>query len=220
MTGVELIFPEHGMAAEALYDSAPFARFYNDVFRSTVRRLVADWPAGRPLRILEIGGGTGGVTAAILPLLPPERTHYTFTDLSDGFALRAADRFREFDFMDFRRLDVERDPREQGFGEGAFDVVIAANVLHATADLDKTLAHVGRCLRPGGLLLALEKHDQRSLTMVFGLLSGWWLYTDTDRRRQSPLLSASQWPAVLAASGFDEVALLNDAEPGFSSQDS
>ena len=47
-----------------------------------------------------------------------------------------------------------------------------------------------------------------------------WLYTDTDLRRRSPLLSASQWPAVLAESGFDDVALLNDAEPGLSSQDS
>ena len=220
MTGLELIFPEHGMAAEALYDSAPFARFYNDVFRSIVRRVVAGWPAGRPLRILEIGGGTGGVTAAILPLLPPGNTHYTFTDLSDAFALRASDRFRDYDFTEFRRLDIERDPREQGFAEGAFDVVIAANVMHATAAVQKTLEHVGRCLRPGGLLLALEKHDQRSLTMVFGLLSGWWLYADTDLRRRSPLLSASQWPAVLTASGFDEVALLNDAEPGLSSQDS
>ncbi len=139
MTGVELIFPEHGTSAEALYDSAPFARFYNDVFQSIVRRLVADWPADRPLRILEIGGGTGGVTAAILPLLPPDRTRYTFTDLSEAFALRAADRFRDYDFMECRRLDVERDPREQGFADDVFDVVIAANVLHATAALDRTL---------------------------------------------------------------------------------
>ena len=220
LTGLELIFPEHSRTTEALYDTAPFARFYNDVLRSVVRRLLADWPAGRPLRILEIGAGTGGVTAAILPLLPPESTHYTFTDLSDAFALRAADRFRDYDFMEFRRLDVERDPVEQGFAEGAFDVVIAANVLHATATLDRTLAHVGRCLGPGGLLLALEKHEQRSLTMTFGLLAGLWLYTDTELRPRSALLSASQWPAVLAESGFDDVALINDAEPGLTSQDS
>ncbi len=220
VTGVELIFPERGTAAEALYDSAPFARFYNDVIRSVVRRLVAEWPAGRPLRILEIGGGTGGVTAAILPLLPPDRAHYTFTDLSDAFTLRAADRFREYDFMEFRRLDVERDPEEQGFAAGSFDVVIAANVMHATADLRRTLEHAGRCVRPGGVLLALEKHEKRSLTMVFGTLSGWWLYTDAELRPHSALLSASQWPIVLGESGFDDVAVLNDAEPGFTSQDS
>src|SRR5438270_11390 len=83
-SGVELIFTERGTAAEAIYDTAPFARFYNDVIRSVVRRLVADWPAGRPLRVLEVGGGTGGVTAAIIPLLPPHCTEYTFTDLSDA----------------------------------------------------------------------------------------------------------------------------------------
>jgi acyl transferase domain-containing protein/NADPH:quinone reductase-like Zn-dependent oxidoreductase/SAM-dependent methyltransferase/acyl carrier protein len=220
VTGLELIFSERGTATEAIYDSAPFARFYNDVIRSAVRQLVARWPAGRPLRILEIGGGTGGVTAAILPLLPPDFTHYTFTDLSDVFTLRAADRFRDYDFMDFRRLDVERDPEEQGFAEGSFDVVIAANIMHATADLRNTLEHAGSCLRPGGMLLALEKHDQRSLTMVFGTLSGWWLFTDTELRRQSPLLSATRWPGVLADAGFDDVAILNDAEPGFTSQDS
>ena len=37
------------------------------------------------LRVMEVGAGTGGTTAYLLPFLDPERTRYLFTDLSDFF---------------------------------------------------------------------------------------------------------------------------------------
>jgi acyl transferase domain-containing protein/NADPH:quinone reductase-like Zn-dependent oxidoreductase/SAM-dependent methyltransferase/NADP-dependent 3-hydroxy acid dehydrogenase YdfG/acyl carrier protein len=219
---LELIFPEKGMAtAEHLYDTAPGSRFYNALLRSTIQRLVASWPEDRPLRVIEIGGGTGGLTAAILPLLPPTRTHYVFTDVSDAFLARAEGRFQQqYDFVNYRRFDVERDPESQGFAENAFDIVVAANVFHATADLQRTLGHAARLLTPGGLLLGLEKHEERSLIVIFGLLDGWWRFSDLSIRSTSPLLSAEAWPQVLRDSGFDEVSILNDARADMASEDS
>ena len=55
-----------------------------------------------------------------------------------------------------RSLDIERDPTVQGFDNRHFDVVIAANVLHATRDLRETFRHVRRLLAPQGLLVLLE----------------------------------------------------------------
>ena len=42
-------------------------------------------PPARRLRVLEIGAGTGGTSSALLAVLPPDRTRYRFTDVSDVF---------------------------------------------------------------------------------------------------------------------------------------
>lgn len=216
-----LIFPEGGAAtAEHIYDSAPFARFHNALARTLVERIAAEAPPDAPLRILEIGAGTGGFTAGILPLLPSDRTRYVFTDISEAFVTRARERFARHDFVEYRRFDVELDAAGQGMDLASFDVVIAANVLHATADLRRTLRAAGSLVRPGGLLLGLEKHDQRSLTMTFGLLDGWWRFDDLDLRASSPLLAPARWSELLREAGFDEVALLDDAEPAGHAHDS
>ena len=57
----------------------------NRLIREAVQAALARLPAGRGVRILEIGAGTGGTTAAILPALPPHRTEYVFTNVSPLF---------------------------------------------------------------------------------------------------------------------------------------
>src|SRR5690606_8618345 len=118
--------------------------------------LVTSLPADRPLRILEIGAGTGGTTAYLLPHLPPTRTEYVFTDLSPLFLEKAQEKFQDYPFVGYQLLDIEQDPEAQGFASHHYDIVVAANVLHATADLRHTLAHGKQLLAPNGLLVLLE----------------------------------------------------------------
>ena len=85
------------------------------------------------LRILEIGAGTGGLTAKILEKLKSdfgERLFlkYTFTDVSSGFFVQAQERFKEYEGIEYKVLDVSKDPLEQGFSAGDYDLVIASNV--------------------------------------------------------------------------------------------
>ena len=108
------------------------------------------------LRVLEIGAGTGGTTATVLSSLDARTTEYTFTDVSDFFLQRAAERFAQHSFVRYTQFDVEQSIEAQGFEAGSFDVVIAANVLHATRHLDVTLSHVRSLLTPGGVLIAVE----------------------------------------------------------------
>ena len=68
-----------------------------------------------------------------------------FTDVSPVFTARAAERFRDRPFVRTRPLDLERDPLDQGFAARSFDLVIAANVVHATRDIRRTLDHCRGC---------------------------------------------------------------------------
>ena len=137
----------------------------------------------------------------MLPRLPADRVEYTFTDLSPLFLERAAEQLASYRFVRRALLDVERDPIEQGFAAGGYDVVIAANVLHATADLRQALRHAARLLAPRGLLFVLEGvAPERWVDLTFGLTDGWWRFTDTELRPRYPLVTRTVWLELLAGS--------------------
>ncbi|MFC5148429.1 SDR family NAD(P)-dependent oxidoreductase [Streptomyces aureoversilis] len=199
---------------EQLYDVAPVLRFHNRVAQTLVREIVASLPADRPLRVLEIGAGTGGATAALLPLLPADRTRYLFTDVSSSFFARARQRFAAYDFVDYRTFDVDADPTGQDLPRGGFDLVVAANSLHTSADLEAAVRRVASLTAPGGLLLMLESHDPLFLLPFFGTLGSFWNRTDTGLRLRSPLLGREEWAELLARCGFTgTVRTGDDAEP-------
>jgi hypothetical protein len=140
-----------------------------------------------------------------LPVLPADRTEYILSDVSAGFLAPARDKFAQYAFVDYRVLDIESDPIAQGFAGHAYDLVLAANVLHATTDLRQTLAHVQRLLAPSGLLVLLEATRRlRWVDVTFGALEGWRKFTDTDLRPAHPLLTAAQWRPLLASAAFTD----------------
>jgi acyl transferase domain-containing protein/SAM-dependent methyltransferase len=202
---LQLLFPGGDFAtADALYRNSPFARACNSVLRRVVFRAMENAPKDRLIRILEIGAGTGGTTSFLLPDLPPGRTRFTFSDVSPFFLTRARDEFRNYSFARYELLDIEKPPAEQGFHEQSFDVIIAANVLHATRDLRETLANAASLLAPGGLLILLEGTGrQRWVDLTFGLTGGWWRFTDTVLRPDYALISAAQWESLLRETGLE-----------------
>lgn len=129
---------------------------------------------------------------------------YTYTDLSAGFFGNAAEKFTTYrDKMIFKTLDIEQDPTAQGYIEHSYDIIIAANVLHATKNLDKVIQNVHSMLKPGGYLLLHENTAPERLytTFSFGGLEGWWL-AEEEERRFCPLLSSSNWNTRLEKNGF------------------
>jgi acyl transferase domain-containing protein len=208
-----LLFAEEGASAGDLYRMSPWARAYNSLVASIFAAMVADLPQGRRLRVLEIGAGTGGTTAAVLPALPAGRVDYVYTDVSAGFFAQAEARFgRDYPFVDYRALDIERDPESQGFAPHGYDVVLAANVLHATRDIAATLQHCRSLLAPDGVLVLLEGlRPQGWLDLTFGLLDGWWRFADAHRAG-SALLPATGWRRALAESGFSSTAVVGAGE--------
>jgi acyl transferase domain-containing protein/acyl carrier protein len=206
---VHLLFPGGSTSAvEGLTERSPAARAYNALVERAVQAAVAG-AGDAPVRVLEIGAGTGGTTAGVLPLLPAGTTRYVFTDVSRLFLSTAERKFRAFPFVDYKLLDIEKDPGPQGFDAHQFDLIVAANVVHATSDLKRTFANIARLLAPSGLLVLLEGAvPQRWVDLTFGLTDGWWKFADADIRPTHPLLPRSAWDALLRSIGFDEIEAL------------
>ncbi|MEO0376384.1 MAG: MupA/Atu3671 family FMN-dependent luciferase-like monooxygenase, partial [Cyanobacteria bacterium P01_A01_bin.17] len=202
---LNLLFPDGSVAdVEALYQDSPAAQVANQWVVDAITTAIQDLPPDRTVRILEIGAGTGGTTAYVLPQLPGHRTEYTFTDVSFLFTAKAEEKFADYPFIDYRLLNIEKAPSEQGFESQSFDIILAANVLHATADLQQTVEHIHQLLEPGGLLIALEGMEPQAwLDLIFGLTPGWWSFTDTNLRPNYPLISSTQWQKLLQANQFD-----------------
>ncbi|WP_431045998.1 SDR family NAD(P)-dependent oxidoreductase [Streptomyces sp. P1-3] len=199
---------------EELYSGGGMPWFGARAARAVLAALVRTWPADRPLRVLEIGAGSGGTTAQLLPVLPPERTEYAYTDVSDSVFPRARRRFPAHDFVTYRTLDLDQDPVEQGLPEAGFDVVAAGHALHTADDLRRSLDHIGRLLADGGLLLATEPHDPAASALLSGLLPGFWRQQDPDLRPDGPLLSADAWTAVLTHAGYGDATAVGQGERG------
>ncbi len=207
---LSLLFPgDYSTSAEWVYADAPISRVANDLLAEAVEELANKLPESRTLRVLEIGAGTGGSTRTILPRLRSDRTEYVFTDLSKSFLKQAADRFAADIPIHYELLDIEADPVTQGFAKQQFDLVIAANVLHATVDLRRSLKNVRDLLVPGGTLMLLEGTAQRGwIDLTFGLTEGWWRFADTDVRKDYPLLDVDRWQDLLRQCGFSDPAAI------------
>jgi acyl transferase domain-containing protein/acyl carrier protein len=206
----DLLFPGGSIqATERIYEDAPFARAYNKLARQAVKTALSSLPKSRNIRILEIGAGSGGTTSSILPILDPAHTEYVFSDLSPLFISLAREKFSAYSFVHFELLDIEHEPSAQGFEGKHFDLILAANVLHATSDLKQSLKHVQELLAPGGMLILLEgTAPQRWVDLTFGLTEGWWKFSDTPLRPSYPLLSQPGWLSLLREAGFGESAAI------------
>ena len=209
---IQLIFPEDKWDAIVQYYVEGFAfKKYNDIASKSIAELIKDVPKNQTIRILEIGAGTGGMTQAILPMLPADRTEYVFTDLSHMFMLKAQQRFDQYPFVQYKIMDIEQDPAEQGFDLKTFDIIIASDVIHATRNLSVSLGHAQKLLASEGVLMMLEvTNSPVYLDFIFGMTEGWWLYEDLDIRTEHATMPPEKWKAVLESNGYNDVACYSD----------
>ena len=210
---LDLIFPKDDFkAVETLYsDSFSFVRV-NKMIKDLVGSLVKDLPEDRTLRILEIGAGTGGTSAGILPNVPADRTEYVYTDVGQVFLNNAKERFSGYSFIEYKYLDIEKDPIEQGYGAHSFDLIVASNVLHATTSLDNTFSNIKKLLSSRGALLFVEvTKESLWVDLSFGTTDGWWCFQDKDLRSEYPLLSQEGWLKFMENQGFSDGITLSDA---------
>jgi ubiquinone/menaquinone biosynthesis C-methylase UbiE len=105
---------------------------------------------------------------------PPRFLSYDVTDITTGFFDKLQRKTAAWgDLVSYKKLDIEKDVGDQGFETEHYDLVIAANVLHATTNMNRTMANVRRLLKPGGTLLLIELIPKMAgVTNIFGIFDG------------------------------------------------
>ncbi|WGV33690.1 SDR family NAD(P)-dependent oxidoreductase [Paenibacillus polymyxa] len=211
----DIIFPNSSMKlVEGIYKNSPAADYFNevlgDIVVSYLNERIKHNPSV-PIRIIEIGAGTGGTSALVFQKLEPYREHiqeYCYTDKSRAFLLHAQKEYGpKSPYLTYQIFNVEESAQGQDIDTGGYDIAIATNVLHATRNIRQTLRNVKAALRENGLILINEISGNSLLNhLSFGLLEGWWLYNDPELRIPgSPGLYPESWQKVLEMEGFRSV---------------
>ncbi|KAK6193076.1 hypothetical protein LQW54_012822 [Pestalotiopsis sp. IQ-011] len=203
---------------ELLLSSGLAATFYEEIFDRNCDERLTNYlklasHENPGLRILEVGAGTGGMTSKVLAAFQQLEqlnggetfAEYTYTDISPAFFESARETFEPMfpGRVQFKTLDLENEPSKQGFELGAYDLIIAGSVLHATSDLVRTLRNVRKLIKNEGHLVLLEVLAPYSIAanLGFGVLPGWWLSVE-DWRSNSPTITEESWDGVLRQTGF------------------
>lgn len=136
--------------------SAPWRAFSSSV--------VVPWALGgfRPEgRVLEIGGGSGAMAAALLRRFPSATL--TVTDVDLGMVRVAMQRLTGFgDRARVHQADASHLP----FSEGSFDVVVSFIMLHHVGPWEDALGEAVRVLRPGGHLIGYDLLRTRPAALI------------------------------------------------------
>jgi SAM-dependent methyltransferase len=204
---LQLLVPdEAGLVTDALYAANPSSRVQNLVAARVVRAFVDGAPGGRPVRVVEVGAGTGATSAAILPGLPADRVRYRFTDISTFFTVRARGALAGYPFVEYGVYDIDREPAEQDLPPGSADLIVGANVLHDAKDLEWTLAQLRTVLSAGGVLVLIEGTEHSRLQLIsVGFIEG---FAHHQGRYELPLRTVAQWRDSLRRAGFTRFASL------------
>jgi amino acid adenylation domain-containing protein len=214
VSSIEVLFEGGSMAelADFYAHFPPLARANSMAAEAAGRIAHARLPG--PFKVLEIGGGTGALTSSLLPTVAGRATNYVFTDVGPSFLRNAQRAFKEYAMLSAAVFDLDKDPRTQGFAPEGFDLIVGANVLHATPDVRRSLRHLRQVLhRDGHLILVETVRPNRFADCTVGLLDGWWAFRDTELRKAYPLLNSEQWRSLLRAEGFRVALAPAGAEP-------
>ncbi|GER89948.1 hypothetical protein KDW_41100 [Dictyobacter vulcani] len=218
----DIIFPDSSMElVEGVYKQNQVADYFNEVLADTLVAYIQECLKSEPgmaLRILEIGAGTGGTSVTVFQKLKSYQDYiqeYCYSDVSRAFLLHAEREYGPYNpYLTYRIFNVETPIIEQDIAAGSYDVVIAANVLHATKDIRQTLRNAKAVLKNNGLLLLNEINSNNIFShLTFGLLEGWWRYEDPALRIAGcPSLYPETWRRVLENEGFRDVSFMAEED--------
>lgn len=205
---VSLFFHESSSdVAKTIYTDNPVSVYTNAVARKAITEIIKENSSeNKKFRILEVGAGIGGTSAELFREIADFNVEYDFSDISEFFLNNASKRFAEYDFINYKFLDINKDLQSQGCSYGEYDMVFGVNVIHDAENLDYTIENIKRILKPDGYLVMIETTDNMKSQMVsLGFLEGLNpVYEDMRNENKKAFMNEQQWLKLL--SGHDMVS--------------
>lgn len=157
------------------------------------------------INILELGAGVGGTTDSILSSLGKENIDYkyTYSDISNYFLNIGKEKFKNYNSIDYKIIDINKDVKKQVKGDDKFDVIISANVLHNSKNIEENLFKISRILKDGGLFLIIEAtKESYSLITSLELKGGLYDFTDHRKNTTEVFTSFNKWLKLFKNTGY------------------
>ena len=200
---LQLLFrsKENRNLLEDVYTNGPMYAAITKHLGSFFEKALAN--ADGKVNILELGGGTGGTTKAILERLTRLGVDftYTFTDLSGSLVNAAKKKFAGYSNIEYKVIDITKEPAQDVLGK--YHTILSTNCIHATENLEVSTSNILKMLRPDGFLCLVEfTRNMFWFDLVFGLLDGWWFFKDG---RKHVLASTDFWDSSMKRAGFKHV---------------
>ncbi|MBV8334015.1 MAG: polyketide synthase dehydratase domain-containing protein, partial [Alphaproteobacteria bacterium] len=191
---------------EQLVNASPASASDIGLLCDVLAEIVKAWPPGQPLRVLELGSN-GGATGRILHLL--KQSGVVFAYMIASADTEQATRSLSLTDTHFSVSSCQWSPRDgiEALRGEVFDIILAVNACSRLHLDTASLVVLRELLVCGGLFLAIEPEPNPLWDIVFGQNASWWL-GGSQPHEASPLRSAEDWRAALAAAGFPDAGTL------------
>ncbi|KAH6956308.1 S-adenosyl-L-methionine-dependent methyltransferase [Fusarium avenaceum] len=171
--------------------------------RAHLRAYLSSYPSKKPvMNVLEVGASTSNNTEAIFGVLDQRNVSYTIAD-SSLTVLEQVKSSNNNDRLKLKALDVNRNPVDQGFSPGSFDVVLVNDILHTANSLEEALANLRKLLVPGGVIALVGCSDlSPAYNLIFGMNKNMWA---DEHFEQLPYPASSEWNRMFQNNGFSSL---------------
>lgn len=205
ITGIEdplnLLFPKGDLKpALASYHDNKINRINNRFIANEIHYLCNEKMKNnnKPFRILEVGAGVGGTTIDVITKLKDSKVEYYFTDVSEFFFNNAKNIFHEYDWIKYKIFDINEDFYKQGLDAFSFDLILCANVLHNSRNIDFVIKNLKNLLVDSGTLIILEETKMSymlltSMEFKDGLIG----FEDERKESEQTFFSKKQWEDII-----------------------
>jgi SAM-dependent methyltransferase len=167
-----------------------------------------------PMRVLEIGCGTGAGTESVLSAMGRAPARFTLSDIGRSFTRDCRHICAELvpDWnVDDRLLDLARPWSPQGVEPASFDLVFALDALHVVRDVPQALREIRGALAPGGTLVAVE-HVRPAprvpvlIELPIVMLKDYWSSSSSAfQEGRYGFRTRDEWLSLAGAAGFAAV---------------
>jgi ubiquinone/menaquinone biosynthesis C-methylase UbiE len=154
------------------YDRSLLNHFlFHPSYEAFLEEIVRTWPDPEtPLRLLDIGCGTGTFAAMLAAVRP--NAHVVGMDFAESMARTASQKARQAGAAE-RVAFVRGDSEHLPFADAAFDVVTCSNSFHHYPDQQACVQQMRRVLKPGGRLILIDGFRDNVIGWVtFDLIIG------------------------------------------------